>query len=100
MKASQEILDFYTRPAAMTSAGAHAPLLDELPRDVPSLVRVVQGLLLHQHWAQAYGVERVAAVTRSPDARFDELRAAYEGDERLRVPATVFNAVLNRQDTI
>lgn len=57
MKAPQEILDFYTRPAAMTSGGAHASRFDELPRDVPSLVRVVQGLVLHQHWARAYGVE-------------------------------------------
>ncbi|WP_437815244.1 transglutaminase-like domain-containing protein [Sorangium sp. So ce1078] len=62
---TQEILDFYTRPAAMTSAGAHAPRFDELPGDVASLVRVVQGLLLHQHWAQAYGVEL-------PDERRDE----------------------------
>ncbi|HTN90808.1 MAG TPA: transglutaminase-like domain-containing protein [Sorangium sp.] len=58
MTAAQEILDFYARPAAMTSGGAHAPrLFDELPSDVASLVRVVQGLLLHQHWAGAYGVE-------------------------------------------
>jgi hypothetical protein len=28
------------------------------------------------------------------------LRQLYEGDERLRVPAVVFNAVLNRQDTL
>ncbi|WP_437735072.1 transglutaminase-like domain-containing protein [Sorangium sp. So ce1335] len=57
MKASQDTLEFYTRPAAMTSGGAHAARFAELPSDVPSLVRVVQGLLLHQHWAQAYGVE-------------------------------------------
>ncbi|WP_437963003.1 transglutaminase-like domain-containing protein (plasmid) [Sorangium sp. So ce119] len=80
MKASQEILDFYTRPAAMTSAGAHAPRLDELPRDVPSLVRVVQGLLLHQHWAHAYGVElsderRDESHLRPVDRMLDRLLA-------------------------
>ncbi|WP_437897902.1 hypothetical protein [Sorangium sp. So ce124] len=136
MTTPREILDFYTRPAAMTSGGAHAPRFDELPGDVASLVRVVQGLLLHLHWAQAYGVElsderrgeshlrptdrtldrlladeplrddqlalfdRLAAITRAPDARFAELRQLYEGDERLRVPAVVFNAVLNRQDSL
>ncbi|WP_437690296.1 transglutaminase-like domain-containing protein [Sorangium sp. So ce176] len=80
MKAPQEILDFYTRPAAMTSAGAHAPRLDGLPRDVPSLVRVVQGLLLHQHWAQAYGVElsderRDESHLRPVDRMLDRLLA-------------------------
>jgi len=31
---------------------------------------------------------------------FDELRALYVDDERLQVPATVFNAVLNRLETL
>lgn len=51
-----EILDFYARPAAMTSGRDHAPAFDGLPRDVAALTRVVQGLLLHEHWAPAYGV--------------------------------------------
>ena len=42
----------------------------------------------------------LAALTRGPDASFDELRKFYESDERLRVPGTVFNALLNRQETI
>jgi hypothetical protein len=54
--ASPDVLDFYTRPALMTSAGRYTPLFDDLPRDVAGLVRVVQGLLLHQHWAPVYGV--------------------------------------------
>jgi hypothetical protein len=41
----------------------------------------------------------LAALTPTPDASFDELRALYTSDDRLRVPATVFNAVLNRLDT-
>ena len=53
---SSDALDFYTRPAVMTSAGRYAALLDDLPREVIELVHVVQGLLLHQHWAPAYGV--------------------------------------------
>ena len=52
----QNILAFYTRPAAMTSPGRHARLFRELPRDVADLTRVVQGLLLHEHFAPAYGV--------------------------------------------
>lgn len=56
MTTQQQMLDFYTRPAAMTAVGCYAPLVDELPDDVPGLVRVVQGLLLHEHWAPAYGI--------------------------------------------
>ncbi|WP_438041783.1 transglutaminase-like domain-containing protein [Sorangium sp. So ce128] len=80
MTTTGEILDFYTRPAAMTSGGAHAPRFDELPGDVASLVRVVQGLLLHVHWAQAYGVElsderRAESHLRPTDRMLDRLFA-------------------------
>ena len=44
--------------------------------------------------------DRLAELTRTPDASFAELREQYEGDERLRVPETVFNAVLNRAEAI
>lgn len=42
-------------------------------------------------------IDRIAMLTREPDAHFDELRAAYR-DPRLVVPATVFNHVLNRPE--
>jgi hypothetical protein len=44
--------------------------------------------------------DRLAALTGRPDAGFDELGSLYEGDDRLRVPATVFNAVLQRMETV
>lgn len=44
--------------------------------------------------------DRLAALTREPDAAFGELRELYESDERLRVPDTVFNAVLNRAEAL
>jgi hypothetical protein len=44
--------------------------------------------------------DRIAALTREPDASFDGLRRLFEGDERLRVPAIVFNALLNRSEAI
>jgi hypothetical protein len=46
----------YKRPIGMSDPGRHAALLDGLPRDVGALARVVQGLLIHQHIAPAYGV--------------------------------------------
>jgi hypothetical protein len=45
-------------------------------------------------------LDRLAALTRAPDTAFAELRGSYEGDDRLRVPATVYNAVLNREEAI
>lgn len=46
--------DFYTHPGPMTSAGSHD--LSVLPRDVASLATIVQGLVIHQYMARAYGV--------------------------------------------
>jgi hypothetical protein len=43
-------------------------------------------------------IDHLAALTRAPDAHFDELCALYHSDRRLSVPAVVFNHVLNRQE--
>ena len=48
--------DRYTRPTAMSDPGRHATLFDGLPRDPGALAKIVQGLLIHQHIAPAYGV--------------------------------------------
>jgi hypothetical protein len=53
---SSTVLDFYTRPVAMTAAGGHAAVLEGLTPDLSGLCEVVQGVLLHFHWANAYGV--------------------------------------------
>ena len=44
--------------------------------------------------------DRLAELTRDPDAAFAELTAAYAGDAQLHVPATVYNAVLNRPEPV
>lgn len=44
--------------------------------------------------------DRLAELTTDPDASFGELRALCDKDERVRVPTTVFNAVLNRVESI
>jgi hypothetical protein len=43
---------------------------------------------------------RLAALTREPDEALEELRTLYDGDERVRVPASVFNAVLDRTEVL
>jgi hypothetical protein len=44
--------------------------------------------------------DRLSQLTHASDETFAELRALYEGDERLRVPPIVFNAVLNREEAV
>ena len=44
--------------------------------------------------------DRLAALTHEPDSSFAELRELYQRDDRVRVPATVFNAVLNRPEQV
>jgi transglutaminase superfamily protein len=44
--------------------------------------------------------DRLAALTRSPDTSFAELRELYEHGPGLKVPPTVFNAVLNRPEAV
>jgi len=44
--------------------------------------------------------DRLADLTCDPDAAIADLTAAYAADDRLRVPATVRNAVLNRTEPV
>jgi hypothetical protein len=44
--------------------------------------------------------DEVARITLEPDATFHELRRRYDGDERLRVPRTVFNGLLERSEIV
>jgi hypothetical protein len=74
-------LDFYRTPVDLSAAGRHAQLLENLPRDVGALARIVQGLLIHEHMTEAYGVklppERHAeAHVRPLEAMLDRIAAA------------------------
>jgi len=55
--------DFYRTPVDLSDPGPRARLFDGLPRDVAGLVKIVQGLLVHEHMAEAYG------VTLTPERR-------------------------------
>jgi hypothetical protein len=70
--------DGFRSPIDMSDAGAKAPLLDGLPRDVGGLAKVVQGLLIHEHIAPAYGVtlsaeQRAQAHMRSVEKMLDSI---------------------------
>ncbi len=49
-------LEFYSQPGPMTTPGRYASLLEPLPGDITALAAVGQGLVIHEHMAQAYGV--------------------------------------------
>ena len=50
-------LDFYRTPVDLSAADKFAPMLKDLPRDVGALAKIVQGLLIHEHMTEAYGVK-------------------------------------------
>jgi hypothetical protein len=45
-------------------------------------------------------VDRIAALTLADDGAFEDLRACYESDQRLRVPPVVFNALRNAPERV
>jgi len=51
----EDFRQYYTNPGIMTDPGKHGTLFDGLPDDIPSLCRIVQGLIIHVHWAERYG---------------------------------------------
>ena len=59
-------LTYFARYGTMSHPGPYADRYADLPSDVPSLVRVVQGLMVHVFWGERYGLnlseERKAEV--------------------------------------
>ena len=56
MKPDTSALEAWRHPVAMSDAGDRAALFDGLPGDAGGLAKVVQGVLMHQHIASAYGL--------------------------------------------
>jgi hypothetical protein len=75
--------EYYLQPAAMTDPGSCRPLFAGLPRGIAALAPVAQGLLIHEHLTEAYGVtltdERRASVHVRPVSRVLERIAAQDG---------------------
>lgn len=49
-------LTYFARYGRMTDPGSYTHLYTDLPSDIPSLVRVVQGLMVHVFWGERYGL--------------------------------------------
>jgi hypothetical protein len=67
MTTAAEIRAFYTQPAAMTSLPDG--LAGQAPRDVAGAFALVQGLMMHQFWAGAYGETLTDARVAQTHAR-------------------------------
>jgi hypothetical protein len=50
-------LTYFSQFGKMTDPGPFTDLYADLPSDLPSLVNVVQGLVIHVFWAERYGVK-------------------------------------------
>jgi hypothetical protein len=65
---SVNVLDFYRTHGPISDPGAYAYLFDDLPGDLPGMVRVVQGLIVHPHATGLYG------LPPAPDEPIDRVR--------------------------
>lgn len=70
--------------------------MEMLPWDVWGAIPAPHEPLIEEQLAF---FDTLATLTKDPDASFAELRTIYD-DDRLRVPGTVFNALLSRSDTV
>ena len=81
MTTQRQILDFYSAPGAITSAGRYRALFEKLPNDIGALVRIVQGLALHEFVASSmYGVtvsdeRKSESHIREAEPMFDRILA-------------------------
>ncbi len=56
MEPSLNPLAFYAQQGQISDPGPYATRLDDLPPDLAGIVQVIQGVMLHLHWAGRYGV--------------------------------------------
>jgi hypothetical protein len=61
------IFQFYGQQGTITDPGEYGDKLHDLPQDIPALVKVVQGLLVHAFWLERYGLDL-------PEERKEELQ--------------------------
>ncbi len=56
LQTTTNIQTYYAGPGVMTDPRQYNTLFDNLPGEVPELVKVAQGLLIHIFWAERYGL--------------------------------------------
>ncbi len=78
------MLDYYRRVTSVTDPGKYRRHLMDLPDDIPSLCRIVQGLVIHDAWVTQYGIELATDRLNELRLYFVEkiIARAFELDER------------------
>jgi excinuclease ABC subunit A len=56
-KSSHLILQYYAQQSVITDPSNYSHLFDQLPQHLPSLVKIVQGLVVSLPWEDAYGLD-------------------------------------------
>ncbi len=51
-----DLLNYYAQPGPLTDPQTYASWLNDLPTDISSLVKIVQGVMVHIFWAERYGL--------------------------------------------
>jgi hypothetical protein len=79
-----EMLDYYRHVTPVTDPGRYKRHLVDLPDDIPTLCRVVQGLIIHDMWVTQYGIELATDRLRELRLYYVEriIARAFELDDR------------------
>jgi hypothetical protein len=76
--------EFHAQQGQISDPRKHALLLDALPPDVPGIIEAIQGVMLHLHWAERYGitltrVRKAEASLRTVKDRLAKILALQDG---------------------
>ncbi|OGO30565.1 MAG: hypothetical protein A2Z29_11345 [Chloroflexi bacterium RBG_16_56_11] len=61
--------EYYTSQSDISDPGEYKYLFVDLPDDIPSLCKILQGLILHMHWAERYGVKLTGDIFKEHKLR-------------------------------
>ena len=64
------LLEYYAQPGVITDPQEQDRWLRDLPTDIPSLVKVVQGVMVHIFWAERYGLNLADERKEEVNLRF------------------------------
>jgi hypothetical protein len=70
---SDTIWSYYTMNGPFTDLSEHGRIIDGLPSDIGSLVRIIQGMMIHGHWLKQYGLT-IDAEKRKEDMNIRPVR--------------------------
>jgi len=77
----EELLEYYRSPGPFTALGRFGAQIDAMSFDPATIAQVVQGLLMHEGWAPAYGVTMLD--TRRAEKQLCGAHAMLDCAERL-----------------